>query len=399
MLEDKKNLTNLHLCGATGKSRLETRDGREYLVVPVVALMEGVIHPVNAESPEFVPADVLRRAANSWNGRPVTIGHPTKNGTQCSANDPDIFESHVIGTIFNSHVEGTKLLQEAWIDVKKAKKLHPKMYERLAADKSEEVSVGTFVHGKPQEGRLGNKAYKVQWLEAQGDHLAFLPGGRGACSIEMGCGTHRAAAHFVAAESIELMPERPLAMVITALEDVTLEVQMQAVYMAVYDKFKKDVTQTVSSAYVVAVYDDSVIVDDDGQTWQIPYTMDGTQVKLGSGKKVKKAWVAAEGSTIRVAAGARHSTKDMQLIQAMHDSAMALGAVCDRSNYKMLTEPARPLRTATIKHEGGKWVLYTKDGSRKLGTHSTEAEAIAQEKAIESAKQKRSLQLAGAMNR
>lgn len=35
-----------------------------------------------------------------------------------------------------------------------------------------------------------------------------------------------------------------------------------------------------------------------------------------------------------------------------------------------------------IKKSGKKWVLWTKDGKRKLGTHATRAEALAQERAI-----------------
>jgi len=42
-------------------------------------------------------------------------------------------------------------------------------------------------------GTFNGKQYFASWLETVGDHLAFLPGSRGACSVEMGCGTHRAA--------------------------------------------------------------------------------------------------------------------------------------------------------------------------------------------------------------
>ena len=35
-----------------------------------------------------------------------------------------------------------------------------------------------------------------------------------------------------------------------------------------------------------------------------------------------------------------------------------------------------------IKKEGSKWVLYTKDGKKRLGTHKSRAKAIAQEHAI-----------------
>lgn len=35
-----------------------------------------------------------------------------------------------------------------------------------------------------------------------------------------------------------------------------------------------------------------------------------------------------------------------------------------------------------IKKEGSKWVLYTHDGTKVLGTHKTKKEAVAQEAAI-----------------
>ena len=39
-----------------------------------------------------------------------------------------------------------------------------------------------------------------------------------------------------------------------------------------------------------------------------------------------------------------------------------------------------------IKHIGKKWVLYTRDGSRVLGRHDTQEEALGQERAIQSSK-------------
>lgn len=247
---------HLHLCGATGVARTEILDGKEHLVVPVVALMEGVIHAVNAETPEFVPLTTLQRAATSWNGRPVVLYHPVdEHGRQCSANSPKILESHGIGQIFNSRVEGNKLLQEAWIEKAKAKRLHPEMYARLEANKPEEVSVGAWVLTDAAGGEFKNKKYKASWIETTGDHLAFLPGGRGACSMEMGCGAHRAAMHLVTAEGIE------------------------------------------------------------------PVATDSLELLV---------------ETFKALAGARHSAEDVKLIQAVHDHSAALGAKCDRTNYRMM---------------------------------------------------------------
>lgn len=42
-----------------------------------------------------------------------------------------------------------------------------------------------------------------------------------------------------------------------------------------------------------------------------------------------------------------------------------------------------------IKKSGNKWILYTKDGKRKLGTHISREEAKAQEKAINIAERKK----------
>jgi len=47
---------------------------------------------------------------------------------------------------------------------------------------------------------------------------------------------------------------------------------------------------------------------------------------------------AAPGRYMATAAGARHSAADMKAIQGVHDHAMALGAACDRGNYKAAEE-------------------------------------------------------------
>lgn len=191
MIEDVRNL---HILGATGKVRSELYDGREHFVVPVVALMEGVIHAVNAGIPEFVPGERLTAAAHTWNGRALVLGHPTLNGKQISANDPGVLQRQGFGTIFASKTNGTKLGMEAWIDPKRLEVLgQHELLERVKRGDPIEVSVGAFVKTLAKGGSYKGKAYNAEWHEIVGDHLAFLPKGRGACSLEMGCGAHRAA--------------------------------------------------------------------------------------------------------------------------------------------------------------------------------------------------------------
>lgn len=209
IFEAAEEMRTLHLLGATGVPRMEMYQDRPHLVVPVVALMEGVIHAVNATNAEFVPLSTLQKAAATWNSRPSVLYHPKKNGRQCSANSPEILEESGIGWIFNARVAGKKLLCEAWIDEAKAKKLHSEMYQRLLSGGTEEVSVGAYVVTDDKPGTYYGKQYSASWVEVVGDHLAFLPGGRGACSVEMGCGSHRAAMRMLS-DAMELEEECPV---------------------------------------------------------------------------------------------------------------------------------------------------------------------------------------------
>lgn len=52
-------------------------------------------------------------------------------------------------------------------------------------------------------------------------------------------------------------------------------------------------------------------------------------------------------------------------------------------------EPVAELVSEVIRHEGDKWVLYSKDGSRKLGTFDTEEEAEERERQIQFFKRQR----------
>jgi hypothetical protein len=111
--EGHEEMRTLHILGATQKVRIEQYHGRPHLVVPVIALMEGVIHAVNSDEPEFVPAEVLERAAETWNSKPNVLQHPVRGGRQCSANAPDIIQAYGLGPIFNSRVEGKLLRMES----------------------------------------------------------------------------------------------------------------------------------------------------------------------------------------------------------------------------------------------------------------------------------------------
>lgn len=395
----------LHVSHALGQVQTIEWEGREHLVVPIVALMEGVIHAVNAANPEYVDEKVLAKAASTWNGKPIVLGHPVVGGKHVSADDPDVRAAYQFGIIRESKMNGKRLGMEGLVDPKRLEELkQTKLLADIRAGKSIEVSVGANVAVNKKESEYRGKKYKAEWLEVYGDHLAFLPNGVGACSLEMGCGSHRAATHFVTCRAFETT------LSLSTLAEQSLDERIQAVNSAVQQKWGgTPSSNSVVPAYVYAqvVYDDHAIIRKDDKMWSVDYTVgkDG-EIELGDKlTEVKMAYVAAEqaralslqnpaGSKIidlsflkdlkehthtekwhrcwekvqaqgldessaaaictasigddsfvaaqgykivvvgepRAAAGARHSSSDMKMIQQVHDHSVALGATCDRGN-------------------------------------------------------------------
>ena len=184
-----------NLVGTTGAAWTTSYLGRNHLVIPVVALMDGVIHAINAPTAERVTAGMLTHAAKSWDGKPLCFGHPVRDGRQISAAEAGVADVYAFGVIQNSRMSGSKLLMDAYVDPVRAEKLGgAEFLRRLQTGQPPcDVSVGAFVSVDQTPGTFNGRAYEAVWRETHGDHLAFLTKTRGACDQQMGCGTHRAA--------------------------------------------------------------------------------------------------------------------------------------------------------------------------------------------------------------
>jgi hypothetical protein len=174
-------------------------EGQEHLIVPVVALVEGVIFASNAKGPELVLAEEFKKAYQGWNGRPVVGDHPESDGEKVSANTPEMLDRESFGIVFNAQVTPEKLTMEAWLNPVRAKRVGraaERVVERVRAGEVVDVSVGTFVLNEETAGTWKDgKEYIAIWRDIVPDHLAMLSEGTpGACSVEMGCGAPRAAA-------------------------------------------------------------------------------------------------------------------------------------------------------------------------------------------------------------
>ena len=166
--------------------RKKTRSGRDVLVAPVVAMVEGVLTPHSpANQGILVEMQALEKTLASWSGKPVVINHPHGD----TANEPDVFHAQTVGSVFNPRIENGKMHLDAHINVDDLKGLgHDKILQALESGTPTEVSIGAAADLLPLSGVRNGKLYKNILLSAKPDHLAILTDAKGACSVEGGCG-------------------------------------------------------------------------------------------------------------------------------------------------------------------------------------------------------------------
>lgn len=173
----------------TAKAERRQHAGREYLVAPTVAIVEGVMNGL------LYTADEMTRHMEVWNGKPLSLAHPKDQaGNHISANSPD---QHAIspGFFFNAKFEGGKLKGEWWIDTAKAQQIGgdaARAMKMLEAGEMVEQSTGLFLDVEEAEGIFNNQKYVGIARNIRPDHVAILLNEPGACSIADGCGTPRA---------------------------------------------------------------------------------------------------------------------------------------------------------------------------------------------------------------
>jgi len=171
------------------ESREEERDGRQYLVVPVVAVKEGVMNG------EYLPADeLLSVSLDQWSDIPVPVGHPTENGQNVSSRARDIIDEEVIGRLYNPIYAGSTLKGELWIDIEKALELGgdaEAALNKLQSGEPLEVSTGYLMDLEVVDGSFNGEEYEGIQHNIRPDHIAVLPNAIGACSWADGCGAGR----------------------------------------------------------------------------------------------------------------------------------------------------------------------------------------------------------------
>lgn len=162
-----------------GHSTVRYRDGREYLVAPVVLARAIVMN--GSSGPIYYPARELRKDPKRWNNIPLTIGHPEEDGLLVSAKNA----GRHIGFVDNVYFQAGGLRGEAWIDIEATPRA---VLNRINSGKPTEVSTGLFTQVVPESGVHGHRSYSYRLVGFEPDHLAVLIKQVGACSVEDGCG-------------------------------------------------------------------------------------------------------------------------------------------------------------------------------------------------------------------
>ena len=353
---------------ATSKYRVDYLDGVLHYVVPVVALVEGVVWPVTAKQPELVLAEEFQTLFSTWNGKPVFCGHPMVDDEIVLGSDPEIYPWR-IGLIFNTSVDDLRLLMEAWVDPERCvSEAAKELLSRIQRGEPLEISTGLLALQERVTGFYGPKKYFAIWRRIGPDHLALLPAGEeGACSLEMGCGGLRASAsakvHTITAEGIKesfmadtkrkknrtAEEKKKLMTAVRALQTPQQGAAEEAAELVAYQTMEtllKQAQQTTADALSKVT---EMIADETENPTMTSSEEEAEEIVEVARLEALYALAGASIDTLykilslcnsclmaeygdeypRYAKGARHSKIDQKMLQTVHDNAVSLGAACE----------------------------------------------------------------------
>lgn len=178
-----------------GTTTHRSLNGKDYLVVPMVMITEGVHN--GSQGPLYYPKDELAKFPAVWNTKPIVVYHPERNGVGLSACEPEVLETRSVGMIMNTKFvparkgNPAKLRAEAWLEVARLEAVDVRVLEALEMDTPVEVSTGLFTENEMTPGEWKGEKYVGISRAYRPDHLAILPDREGACSLKDGAGLLR----------------------------------------------------------------------------------------------------------------------------------------------------------------------------------------------------------------
>ena len=90
------------------KVRPEVLDGRKYLVAPASLIVPGVLN--GSDGALYYPPEEAVKNASAWDGMPLVVYHPLRNGQPVAAQDPEhkewVWKENGVGHLRNSKANG-----------------------------------------------------------------------------------------------------------------------------------------------------------------------------------------------------------------------------------------------------------------------------------------------------
>jgi hypothetical protein len=173
------------------KVQRKTLGGRNYLVAPVVMILEGVF--AGNQGALFYDGEEISKSVNGWNHRPITVGHPqASDGVKISGCTPEAIDTVGIGMVLNTswNSKTKKLRAQAWFEESRLDTVPGahRIKEALTKEAPLEVSTGLFVDNELSQGIHNGREYQGKARNFKPDHLAIILNGVGACSVKDGAG-------------------------------------------------------------------------------------------------------------------------------------------------------------------------------------------------------------------
>lgn len=258
-------------------------EGREYVVVPMVILTEGV--HAGSGGPLYYPKDELSKTPVAWNHKPIVVYHPEMNGVGISACDPTVISNRKVGVMMNTTFEKGRLKSEAWIEKSRADAVDARIMAAVERNEMMELSTGVFIDVEEDTGKWGNEDYQGIARNYRPDHLALLPDKIGACSIKDGAGFLRNEAESNKELLITLQKALVKAGIMQGNEMSFSNIQ-GSLRTALSDKFKAN-NDAGPYLFVEDVYPTFVVYEFQGKLYRLGYSATDAGVALSEDAPVE----------------------------------------------------------------------------------------------------------------
>lgn len=258
-ISSTKQFVSIHFNSRPKLVRNDRMADKDYLVVPMVMLTEGVHE--GSEGPYLYQASEMAKRVELWNKKPVVVYHPEEP----SACTPEVLNTRWIGDIMNAAWDGknNRITAEAWLDEARVKKVDNRILDAIQNEEVLELSTGLFAESDETPGTWNDEEYDGTLFNYGPDHLAVLPDQIGACSIEDGAGFYRNA------NGDKVGISKWWTQYFNELSQNTVRGQLEKL-IAVKGEYR----------WVEDVYDDYFVYSTDNSLYKQTYEIDNDTVKL-----------------------------------------------------------------------------------------------------------------------